>query len=158
MTTGTNPNKQNEPPVVEKANNPSISPSKQPQQQSTKPRPPSLMRSIKVPLYGLDADLKEQSLQNARKERARAKTAANVRRALYGNLFICVSKLGAWLSSGSSSMMSEFVYVNVCILLHTRALYMFSPQQLNDPFVFFFHHDLYSKDTLSLIVVTKLSC
>jgi hypothetical protein len=55
------------------------------------------IRTIQVPQYGhKDAD--------------DAKTAANVRRALYGNLFICVSKLGAWMSSGSSSMMSEFVH------------------------------------------------
>ena len=69
------------------------------------------IRTIQVPQYGhKDADEAVTSLQNARNERARAKTAANVRRALYGNLFICVSKLGAWMSSGSSSMMSEFVH------------------------------------------------
>jgi hypothetical protein len=72
-----------------------------------------IRRNIKVPVpqYGQDADKAARSLQNARKERARAKTAANVRRALYGNLIICTAKFGAWLSSGSSSMMSEFVYV-----------------------------------------------
>jgi zinc transporter 9 len=43
-------------------------------------------------------------------EKARAKTAANVRRALAGNLVICVAKLGAWMSSGSSSMLSELVH------------------------------------------------
>ena len=65
---------------------------------------------IQVPNYGPDADKAVKSLQNARKERARAKTAANVRRALYGNVIICVAKFGAWLSSGSSSMMAEFVH------------------------------------------------
>eukprot|EP00980_Cylindrotheca_fusiformis_P029702 scaffold23735_cov250-Cylindrotheca_fusiformis.AAC.1 len=65
---------------------------------------------IQVPNYGPDADRAVRSLQNARKERARAKTAVNIRRALYGNTLICAAKLGAWLSSGSSSMMSEFVH------------------------------------------------
>lgn len=78
---------------------------------TSKPRPPPLRRAIKVPQFGFDADKAVRSLQNARKEQARAKTAANVRRALFGNLIICASKFGAWLSSGSSSMMSEFVYV-----------------------------------------------
>jgi cation diffusion facilitator family transporter len=65
---------------------------------------------IQVPNYGPDADRAVRSLQNARKEKARAKTAANIRRALYGNTIICVAKLGAWLSSGSSVMFSEFVH------------------------------------------------
>jgi hypothetical protein len=71
------------------------------------------VRRIKVPVpqYGTDAEKAARSLADAQKERARAKTAANVRRALYGNLIICASKFAAWLSSGSSSMMSEFVYV-----------------------------------------------
>eukprot|EP00546_Thalassionema_frauenfeldii_P004812 CAMPEP_0178925108 /NCGR_PEP_ID=MMETSP0786-20121207/17715_1 /TAXON_ID=186022 /ORGANISM="Thalassionema frauenfeldii, Strain CCMP 1798" /LENGTH=472 /DNA_ID=CAMNT_0020599925 /DNA_START=537 /DNA_END=1955 /DNA_ORIENTATION=- len=43
-------------------------------------------------------------------DEARAKTAANVRRALGGNMLICCCKFGAWLSSGSSSMLSEFVH------------------------------------------------
>lgn len=65
---------------------------------------------MRVPNFGPDADEAVQSLQNARKDRARAKTAANVRRALYGNTIICVAKLGAWITSGSSAMMSEFVH------------------------------------------------
>ena len=66
---------------------------------------------IRVPKYGNQKEIDTiRNLQNARKERARAKTSSNVRRALYGNLFICTAKLGAWLSSGSSSMMSEFVH------------------------------------------------
>lgn len=80
-------------------------------------RPPSThdpeivrRRRIHVPNYGPDAEKAVRSLQNARKERARAKTAANVRRAMIGNFVICVAKLGAWLSSGSSSMMSEFIH------------------------------------------------
>jgi hypothetical protein len=66
---------------------------------------------IQVPKYSQDAEKAMRGLQQAQKERARSKTAANVRRALIGNLVICASKFGAWLSSGSSSMMSEFVYV-----------------------------------------------
>lgn len=67
------------------------------------------VRTIRVPQYGPDADKAVRSLQIARKERARIKTSINVQRALYGNMVICVAKLGAWLSSGSSSMMSEFM-------------------------------------------------
>mmetsp|Transcript_18189 Transcript_18189/g.25633 ORF Transcript_18189/g.25633 Transcript_18189/m.25633 type:complete len:688 (+) Transcript_18189:84-2147(+) len=51
-----------------------------------------------------------QRKQESKRENARAKTAANVRRALTGNLVICAAKLGAWVSSGSSSMLSEFVH------------------------------------------------
>eukprot|EP00591_Stephanopyxis_turris_P002656 CAMPEP_0195520076 /NCGR_PEP_ID=MMETSP0794_2-20130614/16060_1 /TAXON_ID=515487 /ORGANISM="Stephanopyxis turris, Strain CCMP 815" /LENGTH=487 /DNA_ID=CAMNT_0040649351 /DNA_START=242 /DNA_END=1708 /DNA_ORIENTATION=+ len=36
--------------------------------------------------------------------------AANVMRALRGNVIIAVAKLGAWSSSGSSAMLSEFVH------------------------------------------------
>jgi hypothetical protein len=89
-----------------------LPPKQSPSKTSPKPRPLPLLRDIHVPQFGVDADKAVRSLQNARKERARAKTAANVRRALYGNLIICASKLGAWISSGSSSMMSEFVYVH----------------------------------------------
>ena len=60
--------------------------------------------------FGPEADLAVLSVQQARKERARAKTAANIQRALIGNVVICTAKFGAWLSSGSSSMMSEFVH------------------------------------------------
>jgi len=67
------------------------------------------VRTIKVPKYGPDAEKAVRSLQSARKERARVKTSINVQRALAGNLIICCAKLGAWMSSGSSSMMSEFV-------------------------------------------------
>lgn len=67
------------------------------------------VRTIKVPQYGQDAEKAFRSLQIARKERARVKTSINVQRALYGNMVICAAKLGAWMSSGSSSMMSEFV-------------------------------------------------
>lgn len=48
--------------------------------------------------------------QEANRENARARTAANVQRALAGNVVICAAKLGAWISSGSSSMLSEFVH------------------------------------------------
>lgn len=63
-----------------------------------------------VPNYGPEADRAVETLQKARKEKAHAKTAANVRRALVGNVVICAAKFGAWVSSGSSSMMSEFVH------------------------------------------------
>jgi len=68
------------------------------------------VRFIKVPEYGPDADRAVRYLQNARKEQARVKTSINVQRALYGNMIICTAKLGAWISSGSSSMMAEFVH------------------------------------------------
>uniref|UniRef100_A0A6U5PQ18 Cation efflux protein transmembrane domain-containing protein n=1 Tax=Grammatophora oceanica TaxID=210454 RepID=A0A6U5PQ18_9STRA len=48
--------------------------------------------------------------QKTRVERHRLKTAMNVRRALFGNVVICFAKLGAWMSSGSSSMLSEFIH------------------------------------------------
>lgn len=41
---------------------------------------------------------------------AREKTSANVRRALAGNVAICAAKLAAYMSSGSSSMFSEFIH------------------------------------------------
>lgn len=43
-------------------------------------------------------------------EQGRQKTAANVHRALMGNVIICLAKFGAWASSGSSSMLSEFIH------------------------------------------------
>lgn len=49
-------------------------------------------------------------LQTRRKEESRKKTAANVNRALWGNVIICTAKFGAWLSSGSSAMLSEFIH------------------------------------------------
>lgn len=44
------------------------------------------------------------------KERNRNKMAANVYRALWGNVAICAAKLGAWTSSGSSALLAEFVH------------------------------------------------
>ena len=43
-------------------------------------------------------------------DREREKTADNVLRALYGNMIICAAKLAASISSGSSSMFSEFIH------------------------------------------------
>ena len=43
-------------------------------------------------------------------ENAREKTSVNVRRALAGNVAICAAKLAAYMSSGSSSMFSEFIH------------------------------------------------
>lgn len=102
------------PPTTNKEPQQSSSASSASSSSTAKSRPLPLRQAIKVPHFGLDADNAVRSMQNARKEQARAKTAANVRRALYGNLIICVSKFGAWLTSGSSSMMSEFVYVRYC--------------------------------------------
>ena len=51
-----------------------------------------------------------QVLQNLKKEQSRIKTAKNVHRALWGNVIICTAKLGAWISSGSSSMLAEFIH------------------------------------------------
>lgn len=44
------------------------------------------------------------------KEKSRQKTAHNVYRALLGNIIICGAKLGAWMSSGSSALLSEFIH------------------------------------------------
>jgi zinc transporter 9 len=41
---------------------------------------------------------------------SRQKAVTNVQRALIGNVVICVAKFGAWVSSGSSSMLSELVH------------------------------------------------
>lgn len=79
-------------------------------EKATDDTPKPRRKRMKVPNFGPEADQAVLTLQQARKERARAKTAANVRRALVGNVIICAAKLGAWLSSGSSSMMSEFVH------------------------------------------------
>jgi len=49
-------------------------------------------------------------LQRKRGQALRAKTSINIQRALYGNCIIAVAKLGAWASSGSSAMLSEFVH------------------------------------------------
>jgi len=48
--------------------------------------------------------------QVIRMAKNRAKTVYNVRRALIGNVFIAAAKFAAWISSGSSSMLSEFVH------------------------------------------------
>ena len=49
-------------------------------------------------------------LQRNRAQALRAKTTLNVQRALYGNCIIAITKLGAWISSGSSAMLSEFIH------------------------------------------------
>lgn len=49
-------------------------------------------------------------LQRNRTQALRAKTTLNVTRALYGNTVIALAKFGAWASSGSSAMLSEFVH------------------------------------------------
>lgn len=102
-------------------------------------------RKIKVPQFGMDTTDSILSLQNARKDRARDKTASNVRRALYGNCIICAAKLGAWLSSGSSSMMSEFMYVvhrrggNCAASLRRRIVSLLSSSPLILPSYPYFH-------------------
>ncbi len=57
---------------------------------------------------GLYKRIRETQLQKL--EQSRQKTAENVNRALMGNVVICLAKLGAWVSSGSSSMLSEFIH------------------------------------------------
>jgi len=42
--------------------------------------------------------------------KAYQKTQKNVKRALFGNIMISIAKLGAWFSSGSSAMLSEFIH------------------------------------------------
>jgi hypothetical protein len=49
-------------------------------------------------------------IQIKRKQDSQRKTAANVNRALQGNVLICTAKFGAWLSSGSSAMLAEFIH------------------------------------------------
>jgi hypothetical protein len=49
-------------------------------------------------------------IQIMRKEESRLKTVTNVNRALWGNVLICSAKFGAWLSSGSSAMLAEFIH------------------------------------------------
>ena len=49
-------------------------------------------------------------IQTMRKEETRLKTVTNVNRALWGNVLICTAKFGAWLSSGSSAMLAEFIH------------------------------------------------
>lgn len=49
-------------------------------------------------------------IQTKRKEESRLKTVKNVNRALWGNVLICTAKFGAWLSSGSSAMLAEFIH------------------------------------------------
>jgi len=65
-------------------------------------------------LIALDRDKEVYSqirtLQRMQKEQSRLKTATNVHRALWGNVIICVAKFGAWLSSGSSGMLAEFIH------------------------------------------------
>eukprot|EP00977_Amphora_coffeiformis_P006160 scaffold1328_cov162-Amphora_coffeaeformis.AAC.23 len=51
-----------------------------------------------------------QMKQVRKKEESRLKTAQNVNRALMGNVIICFAKLGAWVSSGSSAMLAEFIH------------------------------------------------
>ena len=51
-----------------------------------------------------------QKKQLLQKEESRLKTAQNVYRALLGNVIICGAKLGAWVSSGSSGMLAEFIH------------------------------------------------
>lgn len=66
---------------------------------------------LRVPnTFNAKADEAVQVLQHARKVKATNKTLKNVQRALIGNVVICTAKFGAWMSSGSSSMMSEFIH------------------------------------------------
>lgn len=89
---------------------------------SSQPPPPSPPRDEWVELHrhhtatsSPSPDLGELYRQIQRNrhhniEQSRLRTAANVRRALLGNTIICGAKFGAWITSGSSSMLSEFVH------------------------------------------------
>ena len=59
-----------------------------------------------------DKDLykKVRHTQALQKEQSRIRTATNIWRALCGNFIICTCKFGAWLSSGSSALLAEFIH------------------------------------------------
>lgn len=64
-----------------------------------------------VPSVGQDEYYRYvESVQHSRREFLRARTYSNVTRALWGNVVIAVAKAAAWISSGSSAMMSETVH------------------------------------------------
>ena len=61
-------------------------------------------------VVGRDAKARYARTLLQKKEKARLKTAQTVHLALMGNVFICGAKLVAWISSGSSGMLSEFIH------------------------------------------------
>ncbi|CAB9524161.1 Zinc transporter 9 [Seminavis robusta] len=77
-------------------------------EESLKKRRERLKRLTVVYPYSSEQDILRK--QRKRKEAARKRTVANVNRALLGNVIIAGSKLFAWLTSQSSSMMSEFIH------------------------------------------------
>jgi len=57
-----------------------------------------------------EADAKLRREQAIQEKKVNEQRAANVVRAIKGNIVICIAKFAAWTTSGSSAMLSEFVH------------------------------------------------
>jgi zinc transporter 9 len=73
------------------------------------PRRPKRTRRL-LPNPDKELIVRIRKEQMRQKEKSRLRTARNVNRALMGNVIICAAKLGAWVSSGSSAMLSELIH------------------------------------------------
>jgi solute carrier family 30 (zinc transporter), member 9 len=76
-----------------------------PQRKSTASRKRRILRDPDRELIN-----ENRTRQQRYKEESRLQTASNVYRALVGNVLICGAKFAAWLSSGSSALMAEFIH------------------------------------------------